>query len=182
MNNYVNQNIKDLLPPVQMLADEHAIIKKVLATVPNLIIMIKKGNHSESNEWILKTIEFIQKYADRFHHTKEQEILFKHFGSEPEIVDTMNKEYAIIRNHVQSAETALHSGDQDQLITHLTACTALLREHIRKEDEILYPLINQQISDSLSNLLFTQFNNISNKNHETIVMAKTFIESYSAYN
>ena len=50
------------------------------------------------------------------------------------------------RNHVKGMLRALDTRDTAMLTEHLHGYRALLLEHIRKEDEILYPWMDRQFS------------------------------------
>jgi hemerythrin-like domain-containing protein len=104
-----------------------------------------------------EALHFIRNYADRFHHAKEEDILFKYFDEGSDILTIMCKEHEIGRGHVRAAAAALEQGKATAIIEHLAAYGALLMEHIRKEDEILYPWMNSLLSDSQVGQLFTKF-------------------------
>ena len=63
-------------PPVQMLVDEHTIIKEVLASIP-LLIERAKTDFEHEKPRLQEVIRFIRCYADTFHHAKEEDLLFK---------------------------------------------------------------------------------------------------------
>jgi hemerythrin-like domain-containing protein len=69
----------------------------------------------------------------------------------------MYNEHEIGRAYIRSALAALEQGQQSVVIEHLTAYGVLLEKHIRKEDEILYPWMNQELSDSQVGQLFSKF-------------------------
>jgi hemerythrin-like domain-containing protein len=49
------------------------------------------------------------------------------------------------------------------IIEQLTAYGALLTEHIRKEDDILYPWMNRELTDTQVGQLFSKFNAVDVK-------------------
>jgi hemerythrin-like domain-containing protein len=152
----VAAGVQKLSPPLQDMVNEHTNIKRVLAQIPALIGRIQKGFTAETRQTLAEVIDFIRQYADKFHHAKEEDLLFKYFDAESDILRVMVKEHEIGRHHVRSAAIALEQGDAAALIEHLTAYGALLKEHIRKEDEILYPWMNRELTDSQVGKLFAR--------------------------
>ncbi len=152
-----NLGVQQLSPPLQALVNEHTNIKRVLTLIPALSERIQKGFDAQSRQICTQVLSFIREYADRFHHAKEEDILFKFFDSGSDIIGVMCKEHEIGRNHVRAALAALEQNDATTFIEQLQAYGLLLTEHIRKEDEILYPWMNRELSDSQVGKLFSKF-------------------------
>lgn len=153
--------VQRLSPPLKELVDEHTNIKRVLARLPALADRIRKGLDEETRQMVSGVIEFIRNYADKFHHAKEEDILFTYFATGSDIITVMCKEHEIGRSHVRAALAALEQGNAPVLIEHLTVYGALLKDHIRKEDEILYPWMNRELTDSQVGQLFTKINGVN---------------------
>jgi hemerythrin-like domain-containing protein len=99
----------------------------------------------------------IRSYADRFHHAKEEDILFKYFDTESAILKAMLEDHTRARGHVKEVLAALERNDQAAVSEGLQAYRELLIEHIRKEDEILYPWMDSELSESQVADLFARF-------------------------
>lgn len=151
---------RKLAPPLQDLVQEHANIKRVLAKLPELAAALRTGLTPELRQVVAGVLDFIRQYADRFHHAKEEDILFRFFDAGSDILKVMRLEHETGRGHVRAASVALDEGDATGLAGHLTAYGDLLAEHIRKEDEILYPWMNSQLTDSQIGQLFTKFREV----------------------
>jgi hemerythrin-like domain-containing protein len=151
-----------LSPPIRMLVKEHEHILKVIAAIPSLIQNFKDGK-KQSIDTIKASIEFVKKYADAFHHAKEEDILFKYFDGNQDILTSMCQEHEVGRNHIRLALKGVENGDIDSVSTNLSAYATLLTDHIRKEDEILYPWMDRQLSDSQIGKLYAQFMAIDSK-------------------
>ncbi|MEI8138546.1 MAG: hemerythrin domain-containing protein [bacterium] len=149
-----------LSPPLQALVNEHTNIKRVLARIPALAIRIQQGLDADTRQTVSGVIDFVRQYADKYHHAKEEDILFKYFDAGSDILAVMYKEHEIGRQHVRSALTALEQGDASAIMDHLNAYGVLLKEHIRKEDEILYPWMNRELTDSQVGQLFSKFSTV----------------------
>lgn len=144
-------------PPMKKLVDEHAWIKKLVALLPEIV---KKLNveSEEGRKQILGVLDFIRSYADKFHHAKEEEILFRYFDENLDILKVMHEDHTKARGHVRSILEALEKKDGKAVAEHLSAYRDLLTEHIKKEDEVLYPWMDKQFSISQVGELFSKFN------------------------
>ncbi len=143
-------------PAIRKLVDEHVYIKKLLAAIPIMLESIDVSN-AEDKQLILDSIDFIRSYADQYHHAKEEDILFKKFEG-IEIIKAMLEEHDIGRGHVKAALEAVENKDNQTIRERLTAYRELLKEHIKKEDEILYPWLDKNLSVSEIGELFAKFN------------------------
>ncbi|KAA0243203.1 MAG: hemerythrin, partial [Candidatus Brocadia sp. AMX2] len=61
--------------PIQMLEDEHLIIAKVISAVPVLADRLEAGRVVDIKT-LHGVIEFLQTFADKCHHDKEEDLLF----------------------------------------------------------------------------------------------------------
>ncbi len=152
-------------PPLRKLVEEHTFIKKLLSAIPQIAESIDITNE-EDKQLIIDSVDFIRSYADRYHHAKEEDILFKNFGEGLEIIKAMLEEHQIGRGYVKGVVEALETGDNKSIREHLTAYRELLKEHIRKEDEILYPWIDRNLTISKVGELFAQFNEIDERSKD----------------
>jgi hemerythrin-like domain-containing protein len=142
---------------------EHTQIKRVLAKLPALTARLRKGLDGGTRQTLSDVIAFIRQYADQFHHAKEEEILFTYFNAGSDILTVMSKEHEVGRAHVRAVLAALDQGNTPVIIEQLTAYGALLTEHIRKEDDILYPWMNRELTDTQVGQLFSKFNAVDVK-------------------
>jgi hemerythrin-like domain-containing protein len=69
----------------------------------------------------------------------------------------MRQEHDVARSHVREAAECLQKGQFPAAAARLTAYRALLVEHIRKEDEILYPYLDSRLSLSQVGDMFSRF-------------------------
>lgn len=169
-------NVKKFSPPIQMLVDEHTIIKKVIAAIPSLLDSAK-ADFENAKFKLQEVLNFIRQYADKFHHAKEEEILFTLFGEKNAIIDAMYVEHKIGRSYVQSASDVLETGDINTIAASLTGYAGLLTEHIRKEDEILYPWIDRSLSDKQVGFLYSRFAEVAKSFGEEPKKMTTFAQS-----
>ncbi len=134
-------------PAVKNLVDEHVLIKRMLALIPTIADFVE-NSVTVDKDLILSCVDFIRGYADKFHHMKEEDILFKYVDEQSEIIKIMYEDHVTGRNHVKNVVEGAENGNKAQIKEHLNGYRDLLTQHIKKEDEILYPWIERQMSDS----------------------------------
>ena len=133
-------------PPMQLLVDEHVVIKRWLALIPSVIESIDLAT-DEGVKIIVDGIDLIRSYADRLHHAKEEDILFTYFDDSEKIFQVIYEDHRIARNHVKKMLAAVETKDTAALNQNLTDYGLLLAEHIKKEDEILFPWLDKELAE-----------------------------------
>ena len=79
-------------PPMKKLVDEHTVIKRLLALVPGLVDSLDVETEA-GRQVVLDSVDFIRSYADKYHHAKEEDILFGYFGENQDIIKTMRLDH-----------------------------------------------------------------------------------------
>jgi hemerythrin-like domain-containing protein len=143
-------------PPMKKLVDEHVLIKRWVALIPEVINNLDVDSE-EGRQLILDGVEFIRSYADKYHHAKEEDVLFKYFDEDLDIIKVMYEDHEQGRGHVRAILEALDRKDKAAIAEHLNAYRDLLTGHIKKEDEILYTWMDRNLSDSQIGKLFSEF-------------------------
>ena len=161
-------------PPIKKLVEEHLLIKRWAALIPDVIRNINLKTET-GRQLIRDGIDFIRSYADRYHHAKEEDILFKYFDESTDILRVMHEDHKVARSHVQSMLEALEKQDEATLARHLNAYGDLLTEHIRKEDEILYPWMDKNLSMRQIGELFSKFDEVDRQINFSPVKYEAFI-------
>ncbi len=69
----------------------------------------------------------------------------------------MLNEHSKARELVQAMENSLHTNDNDKLKTAISQYAQLLKEHIYKEDNILYPMGERGLSDMAKASLLKEY-------------------------
>jgi len=141
------------------LVEEHQLILRVIALLEKNAPRTAEGNYCNW-QFYIDGIDFIRQYADHFHHAKEEDVLFKALvdngmPKENSPVAAMLMEHDQGRNFVRAMEIAVHEAQAGRTDTyHAIADNALgyatlLRDHISKEDDILYPLAERVIPETM---------------------------------
>lgn len=144
-------------PPIKRLVNEHVLIKRLIALIPAVIETFDVESESD-RQLIRDAVDFIRSYADKFHHAKEEDILFDYSDKESDIIKTMYEDHEKARGHVKAIVEALERKDGAAIVEHLSEYRDILTEHIEKEDEILYPWIDRELSTTQVGELFAKFN------------------------
>jgi len=149
-------------PPMKQLVEEHKLIKRFLALVPPVIGQMDLETE-EGRKRILDGVNFVRRYADAFHHAKEEDILFRHFDRTLEILQVMYADHDTARNHMKAIVEAVEKRDRATVAEHLEAYRTLLTDHITREDNVLYPWMDRNLSDHQVGGLFAEFGEVDQR-------------------
>ncbi|MDK9707089.1 MAG: hemerythrin domain-containing protein [Desulforhopalus sp.] len=143
-------------PPMQVLVDEHTLIKRWLAMIPAVAANLDLSS-AAGRQVVEDGIDLIRCYADRLHHGKEEDILFTCFDTSADIFQVVYDDHRQGRGLVQDMLRALATKDTEVLASSLRQYAALLTEHIHKEDETLFPWLDGQLTDTEKTELAARF-------------------------
>lgn len=141
------------------LVDEHKLILRMIALLERNATLTKEGKYSNW-QFYLDGVDFIRDYADRFHHAKEENVLFEALVNngmprENSPVAAMLMEHdqgrAYVKGMEEAAKEALAGaqGRETAIAWNALSYATLLKEHIAKEDDILYPLAERVIPEAM---------------------------------
>jgi hemerythrin-like domain-containing protein len=162
-------------PPLKALVGEHGNIKRFLALVPAILEGFDPASEPD-RRLMLDGVDFIRSYADRFHHAKEEDILFACFDPGLDILKAMHEDHERGRAHVREVVEALELRDRDGVAAHLAGYAGVLSEHIKKEDEILYPWMDRNLSVRQVGELFARFRSVDERFAEERRKYELFID------
>ena len=157
-----------MTPAIQTLMNEHRVIEQVLGALETFA---SDGGTRlpDAREWTAKFGAFFRDFADRIHHGKEEERLFvamieSGFPRDGGPIAVMLAEHVEGRSHVRAlCETGatgagpLPADDQAKVVAHAVAYAPLLRAHIQKEDNILYPMAERMVPRAVMAALAASF-------------------------
>lgn len=161
-------------PPVKRLVDEHKRIMRFVALIPEIARTFDAASE-EHRQLIMGGVDFIRSYADRFHHAKEEEILFGYFDPNLDILKVMHEDHRKGRGHVKELLEALDRRDREGVVANLSGYAAVLTEHIKKEDEILYPWMDRNLSTRQVGEMFAKFQEVDRKFEEASRKYEEFV-------
>ncbi len=137
--------------PTETLMEEHRLILLVIAQAEQEAERIEQSG-SVDEARVGKMLDFFRNFADRCHHGKEEDHLFKLLQHKPPArgpVAVMLQEHEIGRGFLRRTQEgleALRSGRADgatQVVEGLRGYSELLRAHIDKENYVLFPMADQ---------------------------------------
>lgn len=134
----------------RVMMDEHLLILRMITLVEQNVAALEQGRF-RSWQFFFDAVDFIRNYADRFHHAKEEDVLFvalvkNGMPARQSPIEAMLIEHEQGRAHVRALAAAARqarAGDAAKIpaiAEHAKSYAQLLRSHIDKEDHILYPL------------------------------------------
>jgi len=166
--------------PTEILSDEHRVIERVLDALQRLTAV---PVNPSLEQW-RKALEFFRHFADQCHHFKEEKVLFPALEEhgiprEGGPIGMMLAEHEEGRGHVRSMIDAVEQVAQGNgaasttLLDHARAYLTLLREHIQKEDDILFRMADEVIPEDEQRRILKDF-----ENHEAEEMGAGAHEKY----
>jgi hemerythrin-like domain-containing protein len=143
----------------QVMVKEHQLILRMITLLEKNVVLMEQGRF-RNWQFFLDAVDFIRNYADRFHHAKEEDVLFVELikNGMPEKqspIEAMHIEHdqgrAFVRNMADAAEKALagEAGQVSIIAENAKGYITLLREHIDKEDTVLYPLAERVLPEGV---------------------------------
>ena len=143
---------------IDLLMAEHRNIKRVLKSIRKLTFKVLEENEVNT-EAFYKVIEFVREYADKHHHSKEEDILFEKMEEELEEdiltpIEAMTNEHQMGRMLMQKLELALKEYEKGNeraridIIANPVVYADMLEDHIDKEDEAIYLYAENNLSEN----------------------------------
>jgi hemerythrin-like domain-containing protein len=162
-----------------ILMEEHRVIERVLASLETAANRLSAGQ-AIPMDFFLKASDFIKNFADGCHHKKEEGILFVALAANGMPQDAgpvgmmlaEHEEGRRLTRAMREGAQRVQGGDAaalSQVIQNALGYAALLRQHIQKEDHILFPMADQVIPIGQQQQIMADFNRIE---HEADVHEK----------
>lgn len=126
----------------QVLDHEHRLIEKMLEILQKEAEKLK--NKQGNPETVTRALDFFTEFADGCHHQKEEKVLFpllqeRGIPKEGGPIGVMLAEHEEGRKLVVRMKEAAEKRDWPKLAEAAASYSELLKGHIWKEDDILYP-------------------------------------------
>jgi hemerythrin-like domain-containing protein len=147
---------------------EHRLIEKMLELVKREIAGIRQTN--EINPvFIDNVVDFVRVYADRTHHGKEEEILFRDLATKPmsddeqRIMDELIQEHVLGRKMVGDLVDAKKrhlAGDISAIhviAEKLEFLVGFYPRHIEKEDKVFFPAMMKYLPEPEQERMLNEF-------------------------
>src|SRR5215475_2423819 len=148
----------------ELLSEEHRVIERVLAVLQNLT---SKPVDNSLGCW-KKALDFFSHFADQCHHFKEEQVLFpamekRGIPRDGGPIGMMLMEHEEGRSYVRSMRAAISLVEtknqvaKEILIDKAKKYVRLMKDHIQKEDEVLFRIAADVISADEQKALLRSF-------------------------
>jgi hemerythrin-like domain-containing protein len=153
--------------PTHILRHEHRVIERALRALDGMCLFLKSGGNVPP-EALYQILDFIQNFADRFHHTREETYLFTALGQNGFQMDGgalgfLTGEHESERMLTAELELAVgeyRHGDPAAVDRFVKAAN-LYRDHMvghmREEDAILFRLAEEVLDETVKATLTHSF-------------------------
>lgn len=153
---------------------EHRLIGRMIAVIQHRLNLVER-THSIDPYFVDKAVDFIRIYADRTHHGKEEDILFRDLEKKKLSDDDRRVMKELIEEHVfgrettkalVAANTQYRNGDAAALAEVTSRLKTLIEfypKHIEKEDNIFFPASREYFSDEEDQSMLAEFREFDRK-------------------
>jgi hemerythrin-like domain-containing protein len=144
-----------------VMVEEHQLILRMIALLEQNVERAEAGRFDDWG-FFLDAVDFCRHFADSGHHSKEENVLFKALVTNgmPEqnspvaaMLMAHDQGRAFVRGLEQAGRQAFAGEATTEIVEALAenarGYAALLREHIDKEDNILYPLAEKVLPEAV---------------------------------
>lgn len=171
-----------------VMVKEHQLILRMITLVEKNVTLMEQGRF-RNWQFFIDAVDFIRNYADRFHHAKEEDVLFVELikNGMPEKqspIEAMHIEHdqgrAFVRALEEAAEKACDgvAGQIPIIVENARGYIALLREHIDKEDNILYPLAERILPETVRDRMTQSYQRAEQQAPELEQKYRQMVEDY----
>ncbi|MCG6534412.1 MAG: hemerythrin domain-containing protein [Syntrophales bacterium LBB04] len=171
------------MKPIGPLMWEHRLIEKMLSLFEEEIIKISEQNQVDT-VFIDTAVDFIWIYADRTHHGKEEEILFRDLAKKAISQEHLTVMNELLEEHTYSRGTVVKlvaakerylkgENSSKEVIAYLKELSEFYPRHIEKEDKhFFYPCLAYFTKEEHDRMLgeFWEFDrNLINEKYKKVV-------------
>jgi hemerythrin-like domain-containing protein len=147
---------------------EHRLIERMLAIIRQTLSQIKASNAVDPL-FIDTAVDFIRTYADRTHHGKEEDILFRDLETrslseaDRRIMKELVEEHVFARKTTKElveANTRYRNGNGLALgviVDKLETLVNLYPRHINKEDKVFFPAARAYFTEEEDQAMLAEF-------------------------
>ena len=154
--------------PTEQLRQDHELVLMVVEAMEREVADIGKTGRVH-RERVAQMVDFAQNFTDGCHHSKEERVLFPTLEERDAAaggpVSVMLSEHEVGREAIRAIDAALPDVDESEaartaVAGNLALYAHLLRLHINKENQVLFPLAERILSDQEQEMLAAEFERI----------------------
>jgi hemerythrin-like domain-containing protein len=158
------------MKPTDILKEEHRGIELMLSILERMCRKLDAKERIDLNH-LEQALGFLKGFADKCHHMKEENLLFPAlekagFSKEAGPVAVMLHEHTLGRKYIAAMTeelSAMRRGAVDaspRFVEAARGYSALLTEHIAKEDNVLFPMAEMHLSEDVQSNLVKEFERV----------------------
>jgi hemerythrin-like domain-containing protein/NAD-dependent dihydropyrimidine dehydrogenase PreA subunit len=165
--------VEGKMQATKILMEEHRVIERVLTSLDTAANRLDRGEAVRPG-FFLDAADFVKGFADGCHHKKEEGVLFeamvdsglpRQAGPIAVMLAEHEQGRAYTRN-MRGAAQKLEAGDQAaraQVVENARGYVTLLRQHIGKEDQVLFPMADHVIPLSKQDQVAEDFERVEHE-------------------
>ncbi len=145
------------------LMQEHQLFLRYIALIGRMANTWEPGvNDAQHFSALRQIVDFIKTYADRYHHAKEEDILFRHL-EEPGVLTHCNPIPVMLFDHEEGRALtagllqAIEAQNRDNALAYAQDWGEHLTGHIYKEDNVLYPMAEEGLPDFEKSVILQEY-------------------------
>jgi hemerythrin-like domain-containing protein len=147
---------------------EHRLIERMISLIKDALAQIE-ATRKVDPVFVDTAVDFIRIYADRTHHGKEEDILFRDLRKRSLSAEDQRVMKELIEEHIfgrqttkalVEANTRYRNGDESALAEiagRLQTLVEFYPKHIEKEDKIFFPASRAYFTDEEDQAMLAEF-------------------------
>lgn len=147
---------------------EHRLIERMLTIIQDALVEAEKSKKIDP-VFVDTAVDFVQTYADRAHHGKEEDILFRDLKrkglseADQRVMDELIEEHLfgrITTKALVEANTRYRNGDSsalEEIVRCLHTLVDFYPTHIEKEDKVFFPAARAYFSEAEDQAMLDEF-------------------------
>ena len=147
---------------------EHRLIERMISVIKRVLAQIESTEKVDPL-FVDTAADFIRMYADRTHHGKEEDILFRDLSKRPLSAEDQRVMNELIEEHVFGRQTikklveanaSYRSGDESavgEIAESLRTLVQFYPRHIEKEDKIFFPAARAYFTEKEDQAMLAEF-------------------------
>ena len=147
---------------------EHRLIERMLTKIQEMLTQVEETKKIDPL-FVDNAVDFIRTYADRTHHGKEEDILFRDLNNkvlsetDRRVMNELIEEHVFGRKTTKAlveANTRYRNGDSsalEDIARHLHTLVDFYPRHIEKEDKVFFPACRTYFSEAEDQAMLAEF-------------------------
>ncbi|MBC8318896.1 MAG: hemerythrin domain-containing protein [Desulfobulbaceae bacterium] len=153
---------------------EHRLIERMIVQIQDMLVQVEQTQKIDPL-FVDIAVDFIRTYADRTHHGKEEDILFRDLNNkglsevDRGIMNELIEEHVFGRKTTKAlveANTRYRNGDASALgdiLSCLHTLVGFYPKHIEKEDKVFFPASRAYFSEAEDQTMLAEFMDFNQK-------------------